>query len=443
MNKILLIGRGPLPSSQAPQLGFSQLRTRAFYRSLVDAGHDVRLLLLVGEKTTQGTPTSWAEVISIQEEGPNWVNQGRSLKGDADIIVSAGPYNPGRLATAIADDEPLWIDIPGDPLAELAALSLARDRPLDDAEIAAAYSGAVRVLTRADALSVISTPQLHATWGQLGMLGRLLHTETTPNAHVLPITHDWNLPEGSPRAPSKGEDTVIALSGAFNPWFDADGLMIALEHAFQLRTDLRVVCTGGGIPGFFESSYQRFAKWSARYPDRVQLHGWLPHHEMATVLQGAHAGLSIDSPGVEPVLGSRTRLLLFAHLGLQCVSTVRCELSQHWANKGALSALDNHDPTHMGTQLAQLQIDTEIGFSAQRLAKKHFHPSTVMQPLIDWCAAPQRTASTHPPQAVMAAELDANRDELARVYGSSTWQALNRVHTLGTAAMGRFKDRSE
>ena len=43
-----------------------------------------------------------------------------------------------------------------------------------------------------------------------------------------------------------------------------------------------------------------------------------------------------------------------------------------------------------------------------------------MQPLIDWCAAPQRTASTHPPQAVMAAELDAHRDELARVYGSST-----------------------
>ena len=442
MKKILLIGRGPLPSPKAPQLGFSQLRTRAFYQALIEAGHNVRLLLLVPGTTTQGAPTSWGEIISIQEEGPNWINQGRSLKVGADIIVSAGPYNPGRLATAIADDEALWVDIPGDPLAELSALSMARARPLDDAEIAAAYSGAVQVLARADALSVISTPQLHATWGQLGLMGRLLNRTTTPCTHVVPITHDWSLPEGTPRAPSPGTDTVIALSGAFNPWFDADRLVQALELAFQMRKDLRVVCTGGGIPGFYESSYKRFVDWSGRYPNRVELHGWLPHEQMATVLRGAHAGLSIDCPGVEPVLGSRTRLLLFAHLGLQCVSTVRCALSQDWAARGALYALDNRDPIQMGHQLAQLQIEPTMGLTAQHLAKTDFHPRAIMQPLIAWCAEPVRTASTRMPEAVLAAELDANRDELARVYGSSTWQALNRVHTLGAAAMSRLKGQS-
>ena len=442
MSKILLIGRGPLPSPEAPQLGFSQLRTRAFHRALVDAGHDVRLLLLVKEDTQPDVPRVWNKEISIQEDGPNWVTQARLLKDGADIIVSAGPYNPGRLATAIADDEPLWIDIPGDPLAELSALSLAQATPLGDTEIAAAYSGAVQALSRADAVSVISRPQLHATWGQLGLLGRLLRAEATPTAHVLPITHDWSLPEGMPRAPGAGEDTVLALSGAFNPWFDADGLMVALDIAFKARPDLRVICTGGGIPGFFEASYKRFSEWSVQYADRIRLHGWLPHHKMAEVLKGAHAGISIDCAGVEPELGSRTRLLLFAHLGLQCVSTVRCELSQNWADKGALHALHPEDPVQIGHQLATFQIDTHVGRKAQQLARSEFHPTKVMEPLLQWCSAPVRTKSVRPTQAIMAAELEANREELSRVYSSSTWQALNRVHTFGTAAIERLKDRS-
>ena len=47
MARILLIGRGPLPSADAPQTGFSQLRTQAFHDALVNAGHAVRLVSLV------------------------------------------------------------------------------------------------------------------------------------------------------------------------------------------------------------------------------------------------------------------------------------------------------------------------------------------------------------------------------------------------------------
>ena len=110
MTKVLLIGRGPLPSNEAPQLGFSQLRTQAFYRALCQAGHQVRLLLLVRETTPSITPGDWSDIIPITEEGAGWIETAQKLKMGADLIVSAGPYNPGRLATSIAENEPVWVD---------------------------------------------------------------------------------------------------------------------------------------------------------------------------------------------------------------------------------------------------------------------------------------------------------------------------------------------
>ena len=141
MSRVLLIGRGPLPSDTEPQLGFSQLRTAAFYQALKGAGHQVRLLLLVHDQPPTTSLSGWEGVVSLQEDGPGWVEHARANKSGAEIIVSAGPYNPGRLATAIADNEPVWVDVPGDPLAELQALSMVSPEPLAPSQIAAAHSG--------------------------------------------------------------------------------------------------------------------------------------------------------------------------------------------------------------------------------------------------------------------------------------------------------------
>jgi len=443
MKRILLIGRGPLPSDSEPQLGFSQLRTQAFYLTLRDAGHAVRLLLLVPDAVENTPPQDWEGIVQVQEDGPGWIDHARSYQSGAEIIVSAGPYNPGRLAAAIAEEQPLWIDIPGDPLSELQALSAVAPTPLDASQVAAAHSGVLQVLTRADALSVISGPQRHATIGQLGLIGRLLEPDSTPPVHVLPITHSWDIPGAPPRSPAPGEPTVLALSGAFNPWFDEAALITALDIAFSKRSDLHVVCTGGGIPDFYEAAYTRFSTWAKNHPDRVQLLGWLPHEEMATALHQAHAGICLDRPGPEPELGSRTRLLLFAHMGLQCLSTAKCSLAINWAEAGALLALDNTDPRLIGEQLASFQVNPDMADRAQKLAQSDFNLDAVMPPLLAWVEHPVRTQTTATPSAVMAAELDANRNELARIYGSPSWQALNRIHALGTATIDRLKDRSK
>ena len=140
MKRVLLIGRGPLPSDSEPQLGFSQLRTQAFYCALREAGHAVRLLLLVPDAVENTTPQDWEDIVQIQEDGPGWIDHARPYQSGAEVIVSAGPYNPGRLAAAIAEEQPLWIDIPGDPLSELQALSAVAPTPLDASQVAAAHS---------------------------------------------------------------------------------------------------------------------------------------------------------------------------------------------------------------------------------------------------------------------------------------------------------------
>jgi len=440
MAKILLIGRGPLPGPDVKQLGFSQLRTLAFLDALRSADHDIRLVLLVTEGDGQ-LPSEWSGTVTVTEDGPGWISQIEAATDGADAVVSAGPYNPGRAGAAVAGDLPFWADIPGDPLAELAALARAQDDELSPAQMAAAHAGAAAVLSRADAISVISEPQRFATLGQLSWIGRTLTAAADPPVYTVPITARFGFPEMPARTLSEGP-LVLALSGAFNPWVDVDGLIQTLELLFRDRSDVKVVCTGGGIPGFYEAGYARFEQWAQQHPDQVTLHGWVSHDTMVQVLSTAHAGISMDGAGPEPELGSRTRLLLFAHLGLMPVSTVRCELAQSWSQGGALVPLPFNDPSGSAAVLKSLRVQTDIIHQAQRYCRATGELPTVFEPLLNWCASPTKTAAWTEPQAVMAAELESQRDELSRVYSSPTWIALNRLHGIGQT-LGRIKARQE
>ena len=442
MKQVLLIGRGPLPSPTEPQTGFSQLRTAAFAQALATTGHAVRLVLLVPEANAK-VPAEWSGTIEVSEEGPGWLDLIAQLSVGSDLIVSAGPYNPGRAAVAVARDQPVWADVPGDPLAELAALSRVTSGGLSQTQVAAAQAAACAVLGRADAISVISAAQRHATLGQLGLLGRNLLASSEPLVEVVPITNNIGVAPQAPREPSKGEPIVVALSGAFNPWFDDQAAAAILERTFALRSDLSVIVTGGGISGFYEEGFRRFSKWAKAHPDRVEVCGWVPHGRLPHLLGKAHVGLSIDHSGPEPELGSRTRLLLFGTLGLLPVSTTRCELAREWEGKNALTALPFQDIDGAATVLGQLKVDTGIAARAQALTHADFGVSSALAPLVAWCDQPRRTTSAPNAEATMAAELEVQRSELARIYASPTWTALNRLHAAGQATVSRLKDRSK
>lgn len=433
MSRVLLIGRGPLPAPTVRVLGFSQLRTAAFAEALDCEGIELRIVLLTQEEHSK-PPTDWAGVFHVKEEGPGWLERIRQLAEGADGIVSAGPYNPARAAVAAAGQRPVWVDVPGDPMSELAALGRVHAGGLGTPQIAAALAACTGTLKRADVLSVISGPQRFATIGQLGLLGRTITAAQTPKVHVLPITANFGFEQRQRPANGSKPGMVIALSGAFNPWFNDELVSETLEAAFALRNDLSVVVTGGGLPGFYEAGYKRFSAWAAGHSERVTLHGWLPHGEMETVLRTAHVGLTMDREGPEPELGSRTRLLLFAKLGLTPASTLGCELSREWNHAGALLALEN-DPQKAGQQLASVDVShRQTADSAFGLCEDSL-PSTALR---QWCRSPQRTDPHLSGDEAMTAELESLKEELSRIHSSPTWAVLNRLHN---SAFSRFKDR--
>ena len=433
MSRILLIGRGPLPTPESPKLGFSELRTAAFAEAIRGTGAELRIVLLVPQREHDGesSPRVWPGVTSVVENSPGWIDHVQSASEGADGIVSAGPFAPGRVAAAIAGNTPLWVDIPGDPLAELAALARAEGSQVDDSTIAAAHAACTAVLSRADAISVISGAQRFSALGQLGLMGRTLRSDTTPSVAVIPITANFGFNRTVARHDARSGSATIALAGAFNPWFNDRAVCQALDVALAARPGFRVAVTGGGISGFYEEGFKRFQRWAKRHPDRVVIHGWLPHAEMERVLKQADIGMTMDCGGPEPELGSRTRLLLFAELGLIPASTVVCELSRSWAEAGALIPLEA-DPEHAGRTLAGIDVtDAALVNRARNLIAG----SIQSDPFNNWCKAPFRTGPGIANEGILAAEVEALKAELSRIHNSPTWTALSRLHTL---SRGRF-----
>lgn len=415
MSRVLLVGRGPLPSETQRHTGFAQLRTAHFLAGLRAAGHAVDLLLIE------------------QDEAPGLLERGRHLAHAADVVVSAGPHRPAAVAVAIAGDRPLWLDLPGDPLAELQALARAPGANLTPTRIAAAQGAALAALERADALSVISDRQRHAALGQLLATGRAL-TASVPISTV-PIAFDLPLPRGQPRAIPRRGPVVLALSGAFAPWLDDEGLAAALDEALAAHRRLHVVVTGGGVAGHYEAGWQRFAAWAAASPaaGRIDLRGWVPHGELVDVLSQAHLGVCLDRPGAEATLGSRTRVLLYAWAGLHVAATPTTELVAELCARDLATPLPQGDPSGVARALrawlATPPPASRAAAAATHLARR-FAPDALVAPIAAFAARPTRHPLGVAPAASLAAEVESLRGQLARIHRSPTWRGLSSAHRL-------------
>jgi hypothetical protein len=424
VSRILLVGRGPLPSPTTPTGGFAQLRTQHFFDALVGAGHDVRLVLLEGEHLGE-VPTQWGAVICQQDEGPGWLERMGALGDGADAVITAGPYTPGRAGVAAAGAHtPLWADVPGDPFAELEAVRVATGA-VPAARLAAAHAAIQPVLARADRLSAVSQRQRFALQGQLGLTGRL---DGVDRVHCIPIAFDLPFPRGTPRVRGPNDPLTVALCGAFNPWLDVEGLIAALDTALTARRAISVVVTGGPVPGLPTDSWRRFQAWAACWPERVRVLGWVPHGDLPAVLSTAHVGLFLDRPeGREPELGDRTRALLFAWLALEVVASTRTERLADLAARGLITGVDN-----AASAAQALIVMTDTG-SDGKLAlgdalATDSDPTKLAAPLLAWAAAPDRAPPTLDPIAALAQDRDALRSELAQVHATPTWRLLSRIH---------------
>lgn len=426
MARVLLIGRGPLPSVDPDQLGFPQLRTGAFLRSLQRAGHTVLPLLLQGAAQPAGPHAA------IDPLDADALDRARALvaQEQPDAVVTAGPYEPARFGALCAGDAPLFVDVPGDPFAEAQAKAA-----LDDSadHVAAMRQAWAPAYARGDAFGAVSGTQRAALLGQLGWLGRLADA---------PLDHDWvrvlpvaswfgALASGSPRIRAPGAPLQVALCGGFNTWLDGPSLLHGLLAAMDALPGLTVVCTGGGIEGHHQSGYAQFRAGAGASPHahRFTFHGWVPHGRLPGLLRSAHVGLCMDRPGVEPELGSRTRVLFYADQGLHVAATPCSDLTRALARAELIDALRPGDPAHLCATLIRMGAQGSAGervgdLQAHVRARYDLGPATAG--LLDWLErGAERTRPGQAPSAALAAEIEDLRRQLAAVHQSPTWRAAS------------------
>ena len=434
--RILLIGLGPLPIAAPEAMGFGQLRTQGFVDSLLAAGHTVALVTLEAE----GVPAPALEGLALHEqiapERAGWLEAVRAVDAQfgAEIIVSAGPYNPGRVAAAVADGRPFWMDVPGDPFAEAQAkAAFGADAAAAEAHARASVPG----LLSADAFSVVSGAQRYALLGALGWSGRLSALPPTQRAvHVLPIAYDFGaLREQPGRRREAGAPLTVALVGGFNTWFDTDTLLEGLITAMRAHPEISVICTGGEIEGHHTQDYARFCDQirNAGLIDRVALHGWVPHDTLPAVLAPAHVLICLDRPGLEPELGGRTRVLFGLHQGLEVLANARCEQVRELATADHIETFPQGDAlalTKALTNRLQRSQHPETVTRAQAYLRQTTTSEAILTPLIEWIDAPRRFQPSPDASSAIALqrESEALRTELDSIQQSPTWRTLGAVH---------------
>lgn len=457
MSRVMLIGTGPLPEHGPREIGFPQLRARQFLLPLLGAGHDVLLVLftrrdLLSETDEQAVanPIETALTVGdvprtfqyavVRPDEPGRFLRVRDLRREysPDVIVTAGPFLPMAAGARAAGDEPLWVDVPGDPMCEAQAKAL-RSGSTDPIHRYRQMLG--QALARGDRFSVISRSQRGSLIGALGLTGRLTGEAVGDElVHVLrgsvqglPATENAPLPEAFPHLDNA---LPVLFCGGYNNWLDGDTLLQALLTAMDTEPRIQFLSTGGALPGHDESTYHRFRDGAAASPHAARFHflGWIELESLPAVFARSWLTLSLDRPCYEAEFGARTRILESLERGVPVVSTDLCDLTRELVADGLIHTVPVGDPEAVAGLLCALaagRIPLGPGKRWQEHRSRYGLQETT-EALLEWVDSPQRAPGGVPVDFLEDSwqELARLQDRLEEVWQSPTWRTLGRVHQL-------------
>ena len=221
---------------------------------------------------------------------------------------------------------------------------------------------------------------------------------------------------------------MAALCGGYNTWTDGETLIRGLLKGMKRCPQLRVVSTGGAIPGHHSATYEAFRAQALASPfaNRFTFHGWVSHRALPELLAKADVGICMDRAGVEPELGSRTRVLFYLHQGLEVISTTGSELCKQLEGLRMLHAVERENPEALAKQLVEMyrsRDNSRMVERAQLFLEQEMSPASVFRPLLAWAKEPFRVDEGIEPAVELAEEIHRLRRELSGVYGSPTWKA--------------------
>jgi len=467
--RVFLIGSGPLPSDNPREMSFPALRTRQFLLAMLEAGHDVTLGCLI-PRTAGGTSQRGSEEQGLQRmelttsqgkasfryaivrpDEPGRFLMLRDLRGELcpDVTVTAGPFLPMAAGARAAGDEPLWIDVPGDPMSEAQARAYRAGSSDPIHRYREMFGWA---LARGDRFSVISASQRGPLVGAMGLAGRLTgdtvgHEFVRVMAGSVEGLLDWDLSaseESSPLPldfpPLKPKDFVVLFCGGYNTWLDGDTMLDGLLRAMERNPNIHYISTGGALRGHDESSYRRFRDRALSSPHNRRFHflGWIPGNNIPAVFAKAHLSLFVDLPCYEAEFGARTRVLESLERRVPVAATNSCDLTSELVNTELFHELPSGNPKAIANLLVELAQRHEQGIPLrlgqasvpwQEVRERHSIAATTA-PLVEWLRSPERSPGGVPIDFLEDywQELARLQDRLEEVWQSPTWRYLGRVH---------------
>jgi hypothetical protein len=414
------------------------IRLRQF-RTALPQGADVRAALL---PSSARHDTTAADVVLAPDAfcSPDAVAAALRVERAA-AVAGAGSLMPAAAAVRFAQrlGAPVWVDLFGDPLAELHA-ELHR-LPSVTGEAAVRRDHVWRLMREAlvggDAFSVVSGPQRHALAGQLALLGRIggdaaaLSRITTipcgvPDEWTAPLADAPPWPASLAAQGLEPGARYLLIAGSWNPWLDEHLLGAIAARALEADDALHLVVAG--IPtaplsqdirrGALEAP-MRVA--SARVievpPPRGAEEDALLFHAAATILA--------DRDVAESLLGSRNRLLAFVRWGARPATTTRAEVCRELVAAGLADAIDPAKPEAALTPLlaatrrTRAERDAAIAQGRAWLRGVTFRETT--RPLAQWLAHPQHWPG--PPQRGLVDRWAAT-DPASEPPGEPIWKRL-------------------
>ena len=321
------------------------------------------------------------------------------LKEPPNAVVATGsaqPYSTAALYARLAG-VPLWVDVFGDPLAELQSRAelMPEKKEENDSWYYHTWKLLMDALLQGDIFSALSTRQRFALIGHLGVAGRLNRsTRCYEFVHTLPY---GVFPATAPPLPPRREHPyfVIMWCGSFNTWMDVRTLAEGVVKAWRKNRHFRLLIVGGKCPGYNEVSFEEFARTirEENASELIRFVDWTPLEALDRLYSEADVGLSIDRPTYEAVLGSRTRLIHFLLAGKPVISTTPTELARDLADQGFVLPFAMGDADHLAETILQAaeraQELPELGERAREYVLSRYDGRILGAPFAEWLANPE------------------------------------------------------
>jgi len=206
-------------------------------------------------------------------------------------------------------------------------------------------------------------------------------------------------------------DEIVFWGGGIYNWFDPLTAIRAIDRLRHHRDRVRLFFAGARHPNASVGETAMAARARALAHDlgligrHVFFHDWIAYDERESFLVEADIGLSSHVDHLETAFSFRTRVLDYLWAGLPTVTTQGDTLAEVIDSEGAGIAVPPEDPSALEAALEQLLADDalrEASAGAARRVADAYRWSAVLQPVVDFCAHPVRSADLLAPDTARA-----------------------------------------